>query len=195
MPLMPEDIETRTVLNPRTGTKICILIGLAFIVAAVYFYFVPVTDVRTTSGSIFGCGTAAHPADNTFAKGICWRITDVEKYRAIACMVIGVLTIVLGSVMFGVDRRTETRRTRRHLDDYEDRAAGEDPDWDRQTDGRRRNEYDGDRMDDTGHRAERGRDGREDRHSDDWDRDDADNRPVRPRRRRDWDSDQSDRRS
>lgn len=119
MPLMPEDLETRTVMTPRTGTKICILIGLAFIVAAVYFYFVPVTGVRASSGSVFGCGTAAHPADSTFAKGTCWRVTDVEKYRAFACLAIGVLTLVLGAVMFGVDRRTETRRSR-HTDGYAD---------------------------------------------------------------------------
>lgn len=120
---MPEDLETRTVLTPRTGTKICILIGLAFIILAAYFYFVPVTDVHANSGSIFGCGTAAQPPTSTFAQNTCGRSTDVEKYRAFASGGIGVLTIVLGTVMFGVDRRTETLRTR---GTWDDRAASDD---------------------------------------------------------------------
>lgn len=148
---MPEDLETRTVMTPRTGTKICILIGLAFIVAAVYFYFVPVTTVRTSTGSVFGCGTAANPSNTTFAKGTCARVTDVEKYRAFASVAIGVLTIVLGAVMFGVDRRTETRRAR-HTDGYADDRprSGDRPRWDddprnRYADDRQRDRDDDDR--------------------------------------------------
>lgn len=153
IPLMPEDLETRTVMTPRTGTKICILIGLAFIVAAVYFYFVPVTTVRTTTGSVFGCGTAANPANSTFAHGTCSRVTDVEKYRAIASAAIAVLTIVLGAVMFGVDRRTETRPARRTDGYADDRPrSGDRPRWNddprnRYNDGRERHDRDDDERD------------------------------------------------
>lgn len=193
MPLMPDDLETRTVMTPRTGTKICILIGLAFIIAAVYFYFVPVTGVRTDSGSVFGCGTAADPANSTFAKGTCYRVTDVEKYRAIASAAIGLMTIVLGAVMFGVDRRTETRRAR-HGGDYADGYAD---------DRRRPADRDRGRWEDES--RDHDREDREDRHPDDRavnvpddrdgradDRDGrSDARAPRRRPRRDWDDDRA----
>lgn len=184
MPLMPEDLETRTVMTPRTGTKICILIGLAFLVAAVYFYFVPVTGVRTDSGSVFGCGTAANPASSTFAKGTCYRVTDVEKYRALASAAIGILTIVLGAVMFGVDRRTETRRAR-HTEAYaDDRPRSADRRWDDEPRDRR--------QDDREDREDRDERDREARDRDDDRKHDRDVvRTPRPRRspRRDWDDD------
>lgn len=165
--LMPEDLETRTVMTPRTGTKICILIGLAFIVAAVYFYFVPATGVRTDSGSVFGCGTAASPASSTFAKGTCYRVTDVEKYRAIACAAIGLLTIVLGAVMFGVDRRTESRPAR-HTGGYPDDRprSGDRRGWDDEPRGRYADDRDPRDRDDRD-RDDRDRDDREDRDRDD----------------------------
>lgn len=182
---MPEDLETRTVMTPRTGTKICILIGLAFIVVAVYFYFVPVTTVRTSSGSVFGCGTAASPAKSVFAQGTCARVTDVEKYRAIAAAVIGVLTIVLGAVMFGVDRRTETRPGRRtdgYADDHPrsgDRRRWDDDPRHRYADERERDERDrGERGRDEPDRGERepdrGERERDERERDDRERDDRD---------------------
>ncbi|WP_446663480.1 hypothetical protein [Flexivirga sp. B27] len=180
---MPEDLETRTVMTPRTGTKICILIGLAFIVAAAYFYFVPVTGVRASTGSVFGCGTAANPADSTFAKGTCWRITDVEKYRAFACVAIGVITIVLGAVMFGVDRRTESRPAR-HTDGYADDRRR----WDDEP-RRRRAHDDRDELDDRGDRPDyddRDRDGRGDR--EEPARPDTDRAPDRGRERTPWDA-------
>lgn len=207
--LMPEDLETRTVMTPRTGTKICILIGLAFIVAAVYFYFVPVTTVRTTTGSVFGCGTAANPANSTFAHGTCSRVTDVEKYRAIASAAIAVLTIVLGAVMFGVDRRTETRPARRSDGYADDRPrSGDRRDWDDEPRGRYADDRDAREGDDRD-RAGRDRDGgaqqqspelvlggtRDDRTADDRRVDDRsrdfDENPISRRERRrprsDWD--------
>lgn len=102
---MLDEVETRTVLALRTGTKICALIAVAFIAVAVYFYFIPETSVRSTSGAVFGCGTAAHPTSGPFAEGVCWRITDVNKYRAIAAAAVGVLTLSIGAALFGVDRR------------------------------------------------------------------------------------------
>lgn len=118
---MPEQLETRTVLSPRTGTRICVLIALVFAVAAVYFYFVPVTGVRTTTGSVFGCGTAAKPSTGSFAEGVCWRATDVYKYRAFACGAVAVLILVVGGLFFGVDRRQETRQAARQEDRRDDR--------------------------------------------------------------------------
>jgi hypothetical protein len=187
---MPEDLETRTVMTPRTGTKICILIGLALIVAAVYFYFVPVTSVRTTTGSVFGCGSAAHPASSTFAKNTCWRSSDVQKYRAFAAAAIAIVTIIIGAVMFGVERRTETGRTRHSMDSYDDdRRASNGPERSRRDDESSRGRHggrDSDRsVSDNGRREERDESADERRHDDDADSD----QPRRERRRRDWDGD------
>lgn len=190
---MPEDLETRTVMTPRTGTKICILIGLAFIVAAVYFYFVPVTTVRTSTGSVFGCGTAANPSNSTFAKGTCARVTDVEKYRAFASLAIALLTIVLGAVMFGVDRRTESRPARRtdgYADDRPrsgDRARWDDDPRNRYNDGRDRDDRGtGARDDDERDRA------RDDRSADERDRPLADRTTVNREGPADRDADPRD---
>jgi Na+/proline symporter len=114
-----DDVETRTVMSLRTGTKICVLIGLAFIVLAVYFFVVPITSVRTTSGAVFGCGSAMSPAHGSFADGVCWRIADANRYRAYAALAIGIVTIIAGVLLFGVDRREEQRRLPRDHHDFE----------------------------------------------------------------------------
>jgi len=108
-----DDVETRTVLTLRTGTKICVLEGLAFIVLAIYFFVVPITSVRTTTGAVFGCGTAMSPSHGSFADGVCWRIADANRYRAFAALAIALVTILAGGALFGVDRREEHRRVNR----------------------------------------------------------------------------------
>ena len=131
-----DDVETRTVMTLRTGTKICVLVGLGLIVLAVYFFIVPITSVRTTSGAVFGCGTALHPSTGGFADGVCGQIAAVTRYKAIAALVAAVLVVVLGGLMFGVDRREEQRRIPRG--DYdEDRRRG---DYDREQDREPREE-------------------------------------------------------
>lgn len=119
-----DDVETRVVLTLRTGTKICVLIGLAFIVLCVYFLFVPVTDVRTSAGGVFGCGTALSPAGGSFAHGVCGDVTDMNRYRAFAALAVGVITIIAGGAMFGVNRREEQRKIAR--DHHEIREADVD---------------------------------------------------------------------
>ena len=185
---MPEDLETRTVLTPRTGTKICILIGLALIIAAVYFYFVPVTSVRTTSGSVFGCGSAAHPASSTFAHNTCWRATDVEKYRAFAAGALAIVTIIIGAVMFGVDRRTETGRPRHTMDSYDDEPRN------RRDDRRAHDDHERDNRDRDDRQDNRDRDDRRDAGDrDNHDDQDAEEHDAsrRSRRRREWDDDRA----
>ncbi|NNG41196.1 hypothetical protein HJ588_18200 [Flexivirga sp. ID2601S] len=124
---MAEEFETRTVLSLRTGTKICVLIALGLLVGAVYFYFVPITGVRTNTGSVFGCGSASSPATGGFAEGACGKVADVYKYRAIACIVLALLTAVVGGLLFGADRRQETRAVRTDVDRrHDDDESGRD---------------------------------------------------------------------
>lgn len=131
-----EDVETRTVLTPRTGTKVCVLVGLAFIVLAVYFFVVPITSVRTTSGAVFGCGTGLKPAHGSFADGVCWRIADTNRYRAYAALGVGVVTIIAGALLFGFDRREEERQIPRGHHEYDDRRDDRWQDDDRSDDDR-----------------------------------------------------------
>lgn len=127
-----DDVETRTVMTLRTGSKICVLVGLAFIVLSVYFLFVPITGVRTSSGGVFGCGTALSPAGGSFAHGVCGDVAAADRYRAYAALAVGLVTIVAGVLMFGVDRREEQRRLPRdHRDLESDDASSQrrDQDW------------------------------------------------------------------
>lgn len=128
-----DEFETRTVMSMRTGTKICVLIGLAFVVLAVYFFMVPITSVRTTTGAVFGCGSAMSPAHGGFADGVCGRLADVNTDRAIASLAIGLLTAVAGGAMFGVDRREERRLINRESrsvdhDSFDDDRLDDDRD-------------------------------------------------------------------
>ncbi|RNI17290.1 hypothetical protein [Flexivirga caeni] len=124
-----DDVETRTVMTLRTGSKICVLIGLALLVLCVYFLFVPVTSVRTSSGGVFGCGTALSPAGGSFAHGVCGDVTQENRYRAFASLAICLITVVAGVLMFGVDRREEHRAIPRSQRDR-DTGRGRDRDWD-----------------------------------------------------------------
>lgn len=109
---MPNDPQTRTVVTFTLGTKICLLIALLFVIASVYFYFVPITSVRTATGAVFGCGSAASPSTGNFADGTCSRIAESYKYRALAWLAGALVMAVVGLLFFGVDRRTEARKPR-----------------------------------------------------------------------------------
>ena len=114
----PENGESRTQHLPRTGTKICWLVGAVLLVIAIYLAFVPLR-VSSNTGPPLGCGSALSPNDGAF-KGFC---TDLDKealYRAIAALVAAVAVVGLGSVLFGFDQRTRTRVARADDDDDDD---------------------------------------------------------------------------
>lgn len=191
---MPVDApETRTVIHLRTGSKICVLVAIALVALAVYFYLVPVS-VRTDSGAVFECGSALHPASSHFQQNICGNITDVSLYRAVLSAAVGVLIVVVGTWFFGVDRTLEERlprfddedvpapRPRRRYDDDRDAQAMHD-----ERPGRpRRAPRDGAERD--RHRGRGGHDEFDDSYDDDsyddemYD-DDGDESAPRPRRR------------
>lgn len=180
-----DDVETRTVLTLRTGTKICVLVGLAFIALAVYFFFVPITDVRTTTGAVFGCGTAMSPAHGSFADGVCWRVADGNRYRAYVTLAIGLITIIAGALMFGFDRREEERQIPRdhhlHADDSENRRR--DHDWTHEGPRTRRERSTGERDEQTD--ADRGGDRDAERSGRRYEDPDYDRDDERSSRRRD----------
>lgn len=121
---MPVDrYETRTATRLRTGSKIALLCGIPFLVLAAYFYLVPL-NVDSANG-VFGCGTAADPPTDGWAKGICQGVPKASLYRAIVCLALGVLIPLIGAALFGVDKHEEQRRVRDDDDDdYDDRWRG-----------------------------------------------------------------------
>lgn len=107
---MPDDFtESRTTINLRTGSKICVLLAIPVVVLAAYWFWVPIL-IPTADGGMFGCGSAASPPTEAFPKGVCQNIADVNLYRALAALAAAVIVGGLGVTLFGVDRRTEVRR-------------------------------------------------------------------------------------
>lgn len=129
-------METRTVIRLRTGTKICVLIGIALIAAGAYYYFIPV-KIEGSSG-IFGCGSAAHPPSGNFQTSTCQDITHINLFRTYLLVAVGLITVALGSWMFGVDRTTEVRRARIDIDETDDADDFDDADRVRAPRGRGR---------------------------------------------------------
>ncbi len=124
IPRMPVDTpETRTLIHLRTGSKVCVLVAICLVAAAVYFYFVPVS-VRTSSGGVFECGSAIHPPTSNFQQNVCSGITHVNLYRAILFAAMGVLVAALGCWFFGVDRTIEERIDRFSEDEEAAEPAG-----------------------------------------------------------------------
>lgn len=101
-------------MSLRVGTKVCILLALAALAAAVYFYFVPVT-LRTQTGGVFVCGSAASPPTEDFPRSVCQNLTDVYLYRSYLFVAVALVVGVLGAVMFGVDRTQVERRPRGYI--------------------------------------------------------------------------------
>ena len=72
--------ETRTVTSPATGSKVCLIIAAVLLVAAGYFYWVPVSRI-TSTGAAFGCRSAANPPTDIFPKVTCGTINRVNLDR------------------------------------------------------------------------------------------------------------------
>ncbi len=117
-PMPDEGYESRTVTSLRTGSKVALLCGLPLLGLAVYFYFVPLM-VQGQTG-VFGCGSASNPPTSDWARGVCQGVPDAAKYRAILCLVLGILIPALGLALFGVDKRQEHRPVRTAREDFED---------------------------------------------------------------------------
>lgn len=101
--------DSRTVLSPTTGSKICLLIAVVFLVGAAYFLWVPIA-VPGSNGR-FGCQSAFNPPTDQFPKNVCGTINQLYQIRAAAFLAAGILTGSLGIAFFGVNRRTELRKS------------------------------------------------------------------------------------
>lgn len=117
----PKGPETLRVIR-----SILFLLAALFVVAAVYYYFVPV-NVASREG-VFGCGSAANPPNadkDGFQYGACQKSAVVYQYRTYAMLAAALIT-ALGAFLIGrgpgsawdddidlADRRDADRRARR----------------------------------------------------------------------------------
>ncbi|AKU16773.1 hypothetical protein [Luteipulveratus mongoliensis] len=107
----PDALETRTIISPRLGTRITTVVALVLLAGAVYWFFTPIT-LTGSSGAQFGCGSAKSPPSDAFPKNVCGDLPKVHEFRSVAFLVAGILIGLLGAVMFGFERRTQTRAAR-----------------------------------------------------------------------------------
>ncbi len=91
------------------------IIGALFLVAAVYYYYTPVL-LTTSTGALFGCGSAAHPPTAQFPKATCLDAPNVNLYKAIALLASAVIVVVLGWIFFGADRTVQASPQREEDD-------------------------------------------------------------------------------
>lgn len=191
------DSYARSSSSLRTGTKIAILVGVPLIVLAVYYFLAPVF-FEQSGGGIFRCGSAASP--NADSATTCGPPEALNRLRAIISLAIGLVVIILGFALFGVNRhddwdddidlhderrggrdeRDEEPRqagrlredTRRHRADGDERPARREDRWEDDEPRRRRSERSRD-LDEDRPRSRRSeaRDDRRGRSDDDWDLD------------------------
>ncbi|QFQ30076.1 hypothetical protein EEW87_006760 [Janibacter melonis] len=181
--------ESRTLTSLSNGARWSIVLGLPFLMLAAYFYLTPISLAQGgREGGYFFCGSAASP--NVEAAKTCDGPETSNRYKAAAALGAGLGVPVLGLVLFGTTRRTQSARDidLRHDDDLD-----EDRDGLRRDEREARHERRGRRspFDDERRRDEpaRGRTARRRDEDDDVDSLDLDDEPRRARRRSDddWD--------
>lgn len=90
-----------------TGAKVAILAAIPFIVLGVFYLLTPITDLRTHTGGVFGCGTALGGAGDQFKSNICGDINTVYMYKGLLAILAGILVSVAGVTLFGKGSSTE----------------------------------------------------------------------------------------
>ena len=100
---MFDDNESSS-LSLTTGAKIAVLAAIPFIALGVYFLIVPISEVRTGTGAVFGCGTALSGPTDEFKTNICQQITTMYLYRGLASIAAGLLIAGAGYFLFNQNR-------------------------------------------------------------------------------------------
>lgn len=101
------DGTTRVVRTLTTGSKVCLLVAIPFLIGAAYFYFAP-TMVQTPTGPL-ACQSRFNPPTDAFVLGQCTATIDLFGARSGACLAIGLLVAALGLGFFGFSTRLDER--------------------------------------------------------------------------------------
>lgn len=193
---METEITSQGPQASRVVRGLLILAAVMFLIGALYYYLVP-AQVASNEG-VFGCGTAAQPPTDGFAKGACQGTATINLYKALVLLGFGVAAGLAQFFIFLSPRPDDE-------DDVDLRDPEEEPDRldpARERSGRRRAAGDRDRRarsrrelgDDWSSSDDRGRRraASGDDLAEDWDDDEPPRRSGRRGRSRtpgdDWDS-------
>lgn len=101
------DATTRVVRTLTTGSKVCLLVAIPFLIGAAYFYFAP-SMVQTATGPL-ACQSSFNPPTDAFVLGQCEAVNDLASARSGTCLAIGLLVAAMGLGFFGFSTRLEER--------------------------------------------------------------------------------------
>ncbi|WP_146828202.1 hypothetical protein [Aeromicrobium flavum] len=92
---------------PNLGTKVAILAAIPFLAYGIYLLLTPITDIQTSSGAIFECGSALQPPTDDFQEAVCGTINTQYLYRSIASIVAALGIAGVGAALFGFSHQVE----------------------------------------------------------------------------------------
>ncbi len=97
--MFDDSVDTGSRLS--TGAKVALLAGVPFIFLGLYFLLGPITEVRTQTGGVFGCGSGLFPPGDKFKSNICGPINSMYMYRGLLSIAAGLVISAGGYVLFG----------------------------------------------------------------------------------------------
>ncbi len=102
------DANSRMVRTLTTGSKVCLLLAIPFLVAAAYFYFTPIV-VQLGGTSLFSCGSRFNPPTDAFDLSQCTDVYAVYGARSGSCLAVGLMIAAVGVGLFGFSTRADER--------------------------------------------------------------------------------------
>lgn len=99
--------DTRVVRTLTTGSKVCLLLAIPFLVAAAYFYFAPIM-VQLDTGP-FSCQSRFNPPTDAYVLGRCANVHALYGARSGASLAVGLLIAAVGVGLFGFSTRSDKR--------------------------------------------------------------------------------------
>lgn len=108
------DVDTRVVRTLTTGSKVCLLVSIPFLVAAAYFYFTPIV-VQLDASGLFTCGSRFKPPTDAYDLSRCSGVQSLYGARSGASLALGLLIAAVGVGLFGFSSRTDDRADTRSM--------------------------------------------------------------------------------
>jgi hypothetical protein len=100
--------DTRVVRTLTTGSKVCLLLAIPFLVAAAYFYFTPIV-VQLEGVGLFSCGSRFDPPTDAFDLSRCTDVYQLYGLRSGASLAAGLMIAAVGVGLFGFSTRADER--------------------------------------------------------------------------------------
>lgn len=99
--------DTRVLRTLTTGSKVCLLVAIPFLVAAAYFYFAPIM-VQLDTGP-FSCQSRFNPPTDSYVLGRCADVHGLYGARSGASLAVGLMIAAVGIGLFGFSTRADER--------------------------------------------------------------------------------------